>query len=384
LGASNQSISVQRGPLDISNFEGSNFGLSSGISPSGFQQQSPFNFQSVGFQQQSPVYPDASPYGGGVGGGGGGQQPNLFNNVYGSLPSSGQSYQEGFDGTLHFSPTGPPAGEFNAITQGLSLLASFGGGGGGGAGGNQNQYIIQQPGPAYGSFGDFNPSLQASSHSGLYSQGYPNFNNVIQQYPQQYPPQSPYQQSTPYQQLAQQQPQLYAPVQQQAAFQLVGAGGSFTPVQQVQQVHQVQPGVVIQQVPNHQTLVYQSLGSASSVPSNQQAAVNPSQFGTLLSGVQASADLPSVGTAAVSVSSSSADGAVTTGTGGKSPDASASQLVEIHLNPSQTTSPPSYSEDIISQSIISIGTPGNSKNENIKPPTKKTVYVKGLHSGYYS
>ena len=121
LDTSNQSVSVQRGPLDMSSFEGSNFGLTSGISPDGFQQQSPFNFQSIGFQQQLPVYQDAS-FDGVVVGGGGGQQPYQFNNVYGSLPSSGQSYQEGFDGTLSLSPTGPAVGEFNVITQGSRLF----------------------------------------------------------------------------------------------------------------------------------------------------------------------------------------------------------------------------------------------------------------------
>ena len=276
----------------MSSFEGSNFGLTSGISPDGFQQQSPFNFQSIGFQQQLPVYQDAS-FGGVVGGGGGGQQPYQFNNVYGSLPSSGQSYQEGFDGTLSLSPTGPAVGEFNAITQGLSLLAISFGGGGGGGGSNKNQCLIQQPG-AYQSFGAFShhqsPSLQSSSH---YSQGYPSFNYVIQQ--PQYPQYSKY----------------------------------------------------------------------------LREDVNPSQFGTLLTGVQTASDLPStpVGTAAVSVSSSSTEGA-TNNTGEKSPDASASQLVEIHANPSKTS--PSYGKDIISQPIILIGPPAvNSKNENTKPLTKK-------------
>ena len=366
LEAQNQSFSIQRGPLDVSTFDASNFG----IGQNGFQQQhsfpqqSPFNFQSLGFQQQAQPYPD--PSGGGSGGIGG----------FGLYGGSGQSYPGGFDGTLHYSPTGPPAGDFNAITQGLSLLASFGGGDSSG-GNHQNQFFIQQPShQQYQSFGDFNPAALQATHqstvnipSYAYSQGYPNL-NVVQQHSQ-----------NPYQipQSIYQQQQLYAPVQQQA-FQLVGspATGGY-PIQQV-------PAGIIQQVPQ-QALVYQSIGPASTAVSSSQPSINPSQFGTLLTGVQSAtsslSDSPSISAGTASVTISSSSDAANTDTGVKSPDASASKIVEIHFNPSST---PASVEDSVSQSIIAIGPLVTSKGgfEHVKTLTKKPLYVKGLHSGYYS
>ena len=409
LETSTQPVSVQRGPLDVSSFDGP---YNSGA---GQHQGGGFNFQASGFPQQQQQQFQSNNFGGysgsfgGVNNGGGdliGGQQNPYYYGAGLFSGSGgqgqfsNNFQNGFDGTLHYSPTGPPVGESNAITQGLSLLASFGGSGGGQQFNFQpTSSHYQQPSGYQQSFNDFvNPaSLQASSQiqstSSLpsqgfssYSQGYPSF-NLVQQQPQSYA-QSPYQLSQQPQNFPsqQQQQQVYAPTQQQS-YQLVGAnsGSGLYPVQ----VIQFQP----------QGAAYQSPGSAPA-PENSgsnQVTINPSQFGTLLSGSVDSSGL-SAGTASITSLSSSSTGTGSSSSSGsgtnsiptakeKSIDVSSSQLVEVHLKPVlHSIFADQEAESSQSVQLISVG-PETDKfgpaTDSLKTGARKSLYNRGLQSGYY-
>ena len=409
LETSHQPVSVQRGPLDVSSFDGS---FSSGVG----QHQGGFNFQPSSFPQQQQQQFQSNNFGGFSGnfGGGGGNSGDLIGGqqnpyYYGAglfTGSGGQgqfsNFQNGFDGTLHYSPTGPPVGESNAITQGLSLLASFGGSGGGHQQFNLPSSSYQQPAGYQQSFNDFvhpSASLQASSQiqttsQGFspYSQGYPSF-NLVQQQPQSYAQsQSTYQFSQqPQNYPSQQQQQLYAPAQQQS-YQLVGGANSGSGLYPVQ-VIQLQP----------QGVAYQSTGSASPAAENSgsnQVTINPSQFGTLLSG-SPSVDSSGLtaGTASITSLSSSSSSSTDIGTGSsgtntvqttkeKSIDAASSQLVEIHLKPVlHSIFADQEAETSHSIQLISVGPETDKFNpatNSLKTGARKSLYNRGLRSGYYS
>jgi hypothetical protein len=405
LETSTQPVSVQRGPLDVSSFDGPY--------NSGAGQNQGFNFQPSGYpQQQQQQFQSNNNFGGFSGGFGGGSSGDLIGgqqNPYyygaglftGSSGGQGQfsnNFQNGFDGTLHYSPTGPPVGESNAITQGLSLLASFGGSGGGQQFNFQpSSSNYQQPSGYQQSFNDFaHPaSLQASSQiqatSSLpsqgfssYSQGYPSF-NLVQQQPQSYA-QQPYQLSQQPQNFPsqQQQQQVYAPTQQQS-YQLVGANpgsGNLIPVQ----VIQFQPQGA-----------YQSSAVSAPAPENSgstQVTINPSQFGTLLSSSVDASSLPA-GTASITSLSSSSTGTGSSSSGTnnvpaakeKSIDSASSQLVEVHLKPVlHSIFADQEAESSQSVQLISVG-PETDKfgpaTDSLKTGARKSMYNRGLQSGYY-
>lgn len=407
---SNQPVSVQRGPLDVSSFDGS-------YGPAVGQHQGGFNFQSSSFPEQQFQSNNFGGYSGSFGGGGhqggggggdfGGQQnPYLYSGgLFAGSGGQGQftNFQNGFDGTLHYSPTGPPVGESNAITQGLSLLASFGGSGGGHQFGIQQAPSYQQPSGYQQAFNDFvHPSsLQASSQIqttasfpsqgfSSYSQGYPSF-NLVQQQPQSFAqPQPSYQVSQqPQTYPSQQQQQFYAPSQQQQ-YQLVssntGSGSGLYPVQVVQ----------LQQ----QGVAYQPTGASAatpeSLPSNQ-ATINPSQFGTLLSGLSSvdSSD-PSPGTASISSltsSTSGGDGSRSSASDAssspvgkeKSVDAAASELVEIRSKAvAHSIFADQETQASESVQLISIGPQiDRSDADSLKSGARRSLYNRGLRSGYY-
>lgn len=386
----NQSISVGRGPLDVSSLDVAG-GFPSGVSQGAFQQGSfqsqPASFNFQGFQQQQHQ-PSGNEYGGfqqnqgfqsasfGPADIAAGQQNPFY---YASFPGAGQGQFQagGFDGLLHYGPTGPPAGEYNAITQGLSLLASFGGG----VGGVQQPSNFQQA-PSF----DFSAaSLQSASQlqptvnlptQGFYAQGFPSF-NIVQQ------PQASYQlvpnQQVPYQivqqqsyqtpaQPSQQFQQVYPPSSQQQPYQLV-ASGNPTSTGYPSQLFQVQP----------QSAVIQTAGQSAHA-GTAQLSINPAQFGTLLSGASLSGTVgASTGTASVT-SLSASTSSVDTARSDKAP--SSSRIVEVQLKPEaeQQTgeSVPAASEIV---EIIAIG-PESSGMESRS--SKKSYFKRGLRSGYYS
>lgn len=446
-----QQQSVQRGPLDVSStsFGGGSGGdaggtngnlFAAGFGPhqggGGFQQQgdfqsqqSPaFNFQQHGGGNFGPASggfsdPSFGAAGGsaGLGNFGGSAQgnPYLFGN--GLFPgSSGQQGQfGGFDGLLHYSPTGPPAGDSNAITQGLSLLASFGGPGGG-------LPQLQQFQPSSG--GDFQSHHQQQQHQPVdFQQQF--FGGLS---PQSFQPQSAnFQPSFQQQQFntptsypsfgfAQQQPQQFQSFQQQpGSFQQQPGsfqqqpGGSFQPQQgsfqppfqpSPQQFSVQLPQQFQQQVPQQHgggAFFQQQLPQSSPSPAGQPQqqlqfpGINPAQFGTLLNGPHHQSSVPGVGTASVSSPSSSSSSDSTSRGGGDKTErsGSASQLVEILWAPPKTSSavvaPPPAADDESAQ-MIAIGTPPSvqSRESNEVPISskriaKKSLYARGLHSGYY-
>ncbi|KAI9563830.1 hypothetical protein GHT06_011305 [Daphnia sinensis] len=372
---SNQPVSVQRGPLDVSSFDGS-FG--SGVG----QHQGGFNFQSSNFPQQQfqsnnfGGYPGSfgggGHQGGGVGGDFGGQQnPYLYSGGLFAGSGGGQ--------------------------------ASFGGSGGGHQFGIQQAPSYQQPSGYQQAFNDFvHPSsLQASSQIqttasfpsqgfSSYSQGYPSF-NLVQQQPQSFAqPQPSYQvpqqpQSYP----SQQQQQFYGPSQQQP-YQLVssntGSGPGLYPVQVVQ----FQPQGVAYQPPGATATPSQSLPS-------DQATINPSQFGTLLSGLSSvDSSGPTPGTASItSLTSSTSGGDGSKSSGGdagsspagkeKSVDAAASELVELRSNPvAHSIFADQETEASESVQLISIGPLIDRSDTNaLKSGARRSLYNRGLRSGYY-
>lgn len=401
----NSAGSVQRGPLDVSSFDNS-FGTG---------QQSAFNFQSPDFQQQQQFqtngfggFPEGA-FGGGSGSSGeAGQNPFFFG--AGLFPGGQNQFrQNGFDGTVHLSPNGPPVGDFNAITQGLSLLASFGGAGG--------QFAIQHP-PGFQqqsgfqpSFNDFNPaslqastSIQSTANSpsqdfSSFSQAYPAFNLVQQHQTQSFSapsqsfsaqPQSFFAHSpSPYHVAQtqnvpsnQQQQQIFSPVQQQS-FQLIGGSNSVSGPYPVQ-VSQFQP----------QETSFQSTGTApqSQSVTPTQTGINPSQFGTLLSDFKAS--LPSfeqaglsAGTALITRVASNSGRGSSKNAREKSFDLVQSDLEEVRSKPPIHTIFAEEEEEPQSAQLIAIG-PQIGRyglaSESFKAGSRKSLYNRGLRSGYYS
>lgn len=404
-----QPVSVQRGPLEVSSFDGS-FGSGGG------QHQGGFNFQSSGYPQQQFQSNNFGGYSGSFGGGGGGggsdfggqQNPYLYSSgLFAGSGGQGQltNFQNGFDGTLYYSPTGPPVGQSNAITQGLSLLASFGGSGGGHQFAIQQSPSYQQPSSYQQAFNDFvHPSsLQASSQiqttasfpsQGFspYSQGYPSF-NLVQQQPQSYAQSQPsYQISQQPQNYPSQQQQLYAPSQQQP-YQLVStntvSGAGLYPVQVVQ----FQPQGVAYQSPGG------SASTSESLDSNQQT-INPSQFGTLLTGLSSvDSSGPTPGTASITSltsSTSGIDGSRYSGSDArsnpvgkeKSIDTAGSELFEVRSKPvAHSIFADQETEASESVQLISIGPQidhYSSVTDSLKLGTRKSLYNRGLRSGYYA
>ncbi|XP_057378602.1 uncharacterized protein LOC130700640 isoform X2 [Daphnia carinata] len=380
---SNQPVSVQRGPLEVSSFDGS-FG--SGVG----QHQGGFNFQSSNFPQQQfqsnnfGGYPGSFGGGGHQGGGGGGdfggqQNPYLYSGgLFAGSGGQGQfsNFQNGFD-------------------------ASFGGSGGGHQFGIQQAPSFQQPSGYQQAFNDFvHPSsVQASSQIqttasfpsqgfSSYSQGYPSF-NLVQQQPQSFAQPQPSYSQQPQSYPSQQQQQFYAPSQQQP-YQLVssntGSGSGLYPVQVVQ----FQQQGVAYQPPGA------SAATSESLPSNQ-ATINPSQFGTLLSGLSSvDASGPTPGTASITsltASTSGGDGIKSSGgDAGSSPvskeksvDAAASELVELRSRPvAHSIFADQETEASESVQLISIGPHiDRSDTDSLKSGTRRSFYNRGLRSGYY-
>jgi hypothetical protein len=282
----------------------------------------------------------------------------------------------GFGGDLS-NPNGPPVGGFNSITQGLSLLASFGGGPSGGnfepfsysPGGYDSSLLAG--GFRGGSF-DFN-SLQASTpvQSSLpYPQhSFPQQNSGFQQsYPQQQ--QVPFNPAGFSQNYFQQQPQFQQPYpQSQNSFQ--------------QQYPQFQQPFQ-QQIPAGNTQQFQFNPSAHSIPASGGSAtyggINPAQFGTLLSNPSSAAAVPPAASASAGAAETSAGTA-------SAPKASSSQQVEVTL-----ASPPSFqtaesTDSSVSASavhLIAIGPPSDYTDQrSFYKHGKKSLISKGLRSGYY-
>jgi len=411
--------SIQRGPLDVSSGSDGGNGnfvdgaFSGGFSQAGFQPaaQTSFNFQPNFQQQQQPTghFGSGGGFGGGGFGGGGDltfggavQQTNPYFFSSGLSGPSGQS-GNGFDGLLHYSPTGPLASnEFNPIIQGLSLLASYGGGGNQQAGDPQHQQQQFTGSPV-----DFNPSGQQSfgvqpsqfqlspSFGGQYpsiqpqfsqfQQGYPSFPQQFQLPQQQFP--SSFQQFQP----AQQHQPPSSPTQQfQPVQQHPSSTQQFQPVQQhPSSVQQFQP---VQQHPSsfqqfqpvqqgQQVALFQQSHQTPHQQVQQVSGINPAQFGSLLG-------VPGATSGAATETEGSHSGDKTERSG------SESQLIETLLQSKlslRNTSPPAEEEISASEApieLIPIGTQApsiHSKDSHISDRrlAKKSLYARGLHSGYY-
>ena len=161
------------------------------------------------------------------------------------------------------------------------------------------------------------------------------------------------------------------------------------------------PVQVIQLQP--QGVAYQSTGSASPAAENSgsnQVTINPSQFGTLLSG-SPSVDSSGLtaGTASITSLSSSSSSSTDIGTGSsgtntvqttkeKSIDAASSQLVEIHLKTVlHSIFADQEAETSHSVQLISVGPETDKFNpatNSLKTGARKSLYNRGLRSGYYS